>query len=172
MVLYYGYKQPLIKDFPMQNNVLHTLKTYWMYFYDNMAMRYIGFQGRASEKEYTGFFLYALMFVFILTIAAFLFFALYTQQVQKSLSDIEASAHIFKALICLIVYQSLVLGAFILPALSITARRLHDLGKSASALYNLLIPVYGIFWALHFALFESTKPGDSRTNLFGFPPED
>lgn len=54
-----------------------------------------------------------------------------------------------------------------IPALSITARRLHDVNKSAWWLLIYLIPLLGIFCLFIMLCFRGTK----GTNFYGISPE-
>jgi uncharacterized membrane protein YhaH (DUF805 family) len=51
----------------------------------------------------------------------------------------------------------------LLPSITVTVRRLHDIGKSAWALLWILLPIIG--WAV--LIYYAVKPGEPRMNRFG-----
>ncbi len=51
----------------------------------------------------------------------------------------------------------------LLPAITVTVRRLHDIGKSAWALLWILVPIVG--WIL--LLVYAVRPGEQRMNQYG-----
>jgi uncharacterized membrane protein YhaH (DUF805 family) len=51
----------------------------------------------------------------------------------------------------------------LLPAITVTVRRLHDIGKSAWALLWILVPIVGPFVLIYY----SVKPGEPRMNQYG-----
>jgi len=62
---------------------------------------------------------------------------------------------------------TLILGLLLLvPNLSITVRRFHDLGKSGLSVLFFLIPI--VNWIIMFILF---LPGKKEPNNYGNPPE-
>ncbi len=61
---------------------------------------------------------------------------------------------------------ALVAAAFTWCAAAISTRRLHDIGKSASALIVVLVPVVGPLWLL----FQLTRPGVEGRNRYGSDP--
>jgi uncharacterized membrane protein YhaH (DUF805 family) len=52
---------------------------------------------------------------------------------------------------------------FLLPSITVTVRRLHDIGKSAWALLWILVPIVG--WIL--LLVYAVRPGEQRMNQYG-----
>jgi uncharacterized membrane protein YhaH (DUF805 family) len=55
--------------------------------------------------------------------------------------------------------------AVFLPSLAITARRLHDIGRSATSIWWLLLPIAGAIMMLVWVL----KPGQLEANEYGEP---
>jgi uncharacterized membrane protein YhaH (DUF805 family) len=52
---------------------------------------------------------------------------------------------------------------WVLPSITVSVRRLHDIGKSAWALLWVLLPVIGWIVLIVYAV----RPGDPHTNLYG-----
>lgn len=106
--------------------------------------KYITFNGRASRSEYWFFFLFNCI------IASVLFgLAIVINQENVSL--------IFLGLT--LAYSLVVF----LPALAVTVRRLHDIGKSGWLYCIVFIPYIGAFILLYFLC----KKGDISSNLYG-----
>jgi uncharacterized membrane protein YhaH (DUF805 family) len=66
----------------------------------------------------------------------------------------------------IVVYVVYILVLFI-PTLAVTIRRLHDVGKSAWALFLNLIPIVGPIWFL----VDLSLDGDSGDNKYGPNPK-
>lgn len=64
--------------------------------------------------------------------------------------------------------STLVAIALLLPSLAISARRLHDIGRSGSWLFIALIPGIGLLLLIWWFLLES----EPRTNRYGRDPLD
>ncbi len=64
--------------------------------------------------------------------------------------------------------QMIVSIALIVPGITVSVRRLHDIGKSGWALLLILIPVIGAFILLYFHVLDS-QAGD---NQYGPNPKD
>jgi len=106
--------------------------------------KYATFKGRASRREYWFFYLFNVI------ISSILFgFALMINQENTSL--------IFLGLT--LVYSL----AVFLPALAVTVRRLHDIGKSGWLYCIVFIPYIGAFILLYFLC----KKSDLNTNIYG-----
>lgn len=56
---------------------------------------------------------------------------------------------------------------FIYPAFALYVKRVHDLGRPASALVVLLIPIFNMIWIVREL---GMKQGEDRTNEFGPAP--
>ena len=51
----------------------------------------------------------------------------------------------------------------LLPSITVSVRRLHDIGKSAWALLWILVPIVGVFVLLFYAV----RPGEPQSNAWG-----
>ena len=115
-----------------------------MKWYLTVLKKYADFKGRASRKEYWMFVLFNIVF----SIAAFLLDRLLglTSLIQGGEFGILT-----------ILYPLAVL----IPALAVTVRRLHDVGKSGWMILIGLIPLIGSIWLLVLYLTDSI-PGANR----------
>ena len=111
---------------------------------------YANFKGRARRKEYWMFYLFFTLFILLATIADIVVFDL-------NLEDPEAFA----------LFQSIFILATLMPGISVTARRLHDLGKSGWLQLIILIPLIGAIVLLVFMC----KDGDPLENKYGTSPK-
>ena len=57
--------------------------------------------------------------------------------------------------------------AIILPALAVSVRRLHDVGKKGTYMLWMLVPIVGSFIVLY-ALIQDSEPG---ANMYGYCPK-
>lgn len=110
---------------------------------NTLTKNYTNFQGRARRKEYWGF-------VLINTAVSF------TITIISSLLGIDIR---FTSLIYLL--------GVILPALAITCRRLHDIGKNGWWMLIVFIPILG---GLAF-IFLMLVPSNIGENKYGHPSE-
>ena len=94
------------------------------YFVDTIKSHYVDFKGKATRSDFWYF-----------TLCQFLF-----------LSGISGICHLLFGS-GLIAYYVLSLALF-LPALAVTVRRLHDIGKSGWMLLIVLIPLVGAIWLI------------------------
>lgn len=120
--------------------------------------KYATFTGRARRSEYWWFTVcyYALGFIF--NIAQL---GMYVQLISGEMSYNEPSYTIM-----LMVSVIIGLGLF-LPALAVTVRRLHDIGKSGWNLLWSLIPIVGVIIVLVWMCQDS----DVVTNKYGESPK-
>jgi uncharacterized membrane protein YhaH (DUF805 family) len=105
---------------------------------------YATFVGRACRSEYWYWTLFAMVVVVCLSI---LDTAVFSQILWKPLSTIFGLA-------------------ILLPAIAVTARRLHDINKSGWWMLVVLIPVVG--WII--LLVWEIRKGDGGDNRFGHDP--
>lgn len=112
------------------------------YFLEVFTKNYVNFKGRARRKEYWMFFLFN-------CIVTFLF------------------AFIDNAILGVPLLGGIYYLAAILPSLSLSIRRLHDIGKDWPWLLIALIPLAGGIWLFVLTVTEGTK-GD---NEFGPDPK-
>jgi len=108
--------------------------------------KYATFSGRASRSEYWFFCLFNCIISTIL-------FGIALAINQESISLI---------FLCLTIVYSLIV---FLPALAVTVRRLHDIGKSGWLYCVIFIPYIGAFILLYFLC----KKGNDGTNIYGEP---
>jgi uncharacterized membrane protein YhaH (DUF805 family) len=114
-----------------------------MEWYLKALRQYADFEGRARRKEYWMFTLFNLIFAILAVVIDGL---------------IGTGA---------IIYLFYVLGTLI-PNLSVSVRRLHDVGKSGWMYLVALIPLVGFIWLL--VLFTTdSQPGD---NEYGPNPKE
>lgn len=105
---------------------------------------YFNFNGRARRSEYWFFYLFTLIVEIIIK-------CIYYTANNSVVSAI--------AIILLV--------GFAIPKLSVTVRRLHDIGKSALSLLCILIPLAGPIIILIFMV----KDGDEGDNQYGPSPK-
>lgn len=105
------------------------------------------FSDRSRRKEYWMFILFTLIFSIVLTII-----------------DTVAGLEIAEDMGILSTLFSIIL---IIPTLSVTVRRLHDVGKSGWWVLISLIPIIGFIVLLVFTV----KDSESKTNNFGPNPK-
>lgn len=112
-----------------------------MDWYINALKKYVDFSGRARRKEYWMFFLfYTIIYIVMVVIDAMLTAGLLT---------------------------GLYILATLLPAIAVTIRRLHDIGRSGWWWLIAFVPLGGLV-LLVFACLDST-PGE---NQFGLNPKE
>ena len=99
------------------------------YFKKVVIHNYANFKGRARRKEYWMFVLSCVLLSFLAAIGDSVFFGIGAE-------DPEA------------VLPTLLVLALFLPSLSVTVRRLHDIGKSGWWLLINIIPIIGPIWSL------------------------
>jgi len=114
-----------------------------MEWYLKALRQYADFEGRARRKEYWMFTLFNLIFAILAVVIDGL---------------IGTGA---------IIYLLYVLGTLI-PNLSVSVRRLHDVGKSGWMYLVALIPLVGFIWLL-VLLTTDSQPGD---NEYGPNPKE
>jgi uncharacterized membrane protein YhaH (DUF805 family) len=118
-----------------------------MYWFLEVLKKTFVFSGRARRKEYWMFILFTILFSIVLNIV-----------------DLVVSFQITEDLGLLSGLFSLVL---IIPSLSVTVRRLHDIGKSGFWILIGLIPLIGWIVLFIFSVLDS----EQATNKFGANPK-
>ncbi len=112
-------------------------------FFDN----YTNFKGRASRPEYW----WAVLFLFLVNLVlSFICGALHLS---------PTATYIISGVWTLII---------LLPGLSLSVRRMHDIGKGGGWIFISLIPIVGTIW--YFVL--SVMPSEPQPNRFGPGPCD
>lgn len=113
-----------------------------MSWYLQAIKNYCNFSGRARRREYW-------MFVLISAVIAFVL----------GIIDEIVGIKLFTSLYSLFI---------LIPELSLTFRRLHDIDKSAWWLFIAFVPIVGAIILFVF----SVKPGTVGTNRYGDDPRD
>ena len=129
-----------------------------MKWYLKVLKNYTNFKGRARRKEYWMFILFNSIISFALIISGLIFAYVSVNQ------DATEGGIILGAL-------GLYLGYYLLtviPGLSVTVRRLHDIGKSGWMVFIILIPVVGAIWLLILLLTDS----EQGKNTYGTNPKE
>jgi uncharacterized membrane protein YhaH (DUF805 family) len=119
-----------------------------MRWYLAVLKNYVGFKGRARRKEYWMFFLFNVIFAIVAV-------------VLDNILSITVQGLGYGPIY--IVYVLAVL----LPALAVSVRRLHDIGKGGGFIFINLIPLVGAIWYL---VLMCTK-GDVGANQYGDDPK-
>ena len=109
-----------------------------MSWYLSVLQKYTVFSGRARRQEYWMFTLFSVIISFVLSII--------DQQVLKSSPGILSS-----------LYSLAVLS----PSLAVSARRLHDTGRSGWWILISLVPVIGWIVIIYF-LVQDSEAGDNK----------
>ena len=119
-----------------------------MNFFDairSVFSQYVGFSGRALRSEYW----YWVLFTVLLSIV--------TSIIDVALFPFEDVSPL----------SSITNLALLLPGLAVSARRLHDVGRSGWWLLLAVVPVIG--WII--LLIWTVTKGDAAPNRFGPPPQ-
>lgn len=113
-----------------------------MSWYLEVLKKYVTFSGRARRKEYWMFVLFNIIFSIVATVLDSVI----------GTRDPDTGYGIISGLYSL---------AVLLPGLAVSARRLHDIGKSGWWLLIVLIPIIGAIWLLVLMVTDS-QPGDNE----------
>ena len=136
-----------------------TKTTITMKWYLLVLKKYAVFSGRARRKEYWMFTLFNIIIpIIILTIIALLLGDLSGPQPAKGEGG-SSLYRLFYILYCLAVF---------IPGLAVSARRLHDIGKSGWMILIALIPIIGIIWLLILMVTDSNP----EENQYGPNPKE
>ena len=109
---------------------------------------YLQIKGRAVRKEFWIFMLFNLLFLVAAMIIDFVFGFTF---------DNLPFGYVF------LVYA----GVILIPTLTVTLRRLHDVGSRGWMLFIILIPVIGMIWLLTLLVTDSQE----EKNVFGSNPK-
>ncbi len=120
-----------------------------MNWYLKCLKQYVDFGGRARRSEYWMFFLFYIIFAIV---------AVVLDNVLGIASPLIGYGPIY----------GLFVLAMLLPALGVTARRLHDIGKSGWMILIGIIPIIGAIWLLILTVKDGT-PGE---NQYGLNPKE
>lgn len=133
----------------------------------SIFQNYANFHGRARRKEYVMFYLFDYLVKTAFVLIGLIIGVAGANRIRSfyDLMDIVASA-IDEAFVIVLLWNIFSLVMFI-PRLSVTSRRLHDIGKSGAYLIPSLIPLVGqvlvLIWAFH--------DGHPWTNQYGPDPK-
>ncbi len=121
-----------------------------MYRYLQVMTKYASFSGRARRRE---FWMFAILNLLLLTIA----------MISDGILGITFSISMgYQTINLPLGYISLLFALVVtIPTLSVTVRRIHDLGKSGWSLLMLFIPLLGIIWFLDMMTTESASGNNS-----------
>jgi len=103
--------------------------------------KYAVFEGRARRREYWMFYLFYIIFIIVLGI-------------------LNSIIGFRTGILGTIAVSSFVLIA-IIPSISVSVRRLHDINKSGWMIFISLIPIVGAIWLFVLMVTEGTK-GDNQ----------
>ena len=106
------------------------------------------FNGRANQSEFWYYNLFYFVIIIILTIADYSFFG----YDPMDATSIAATSSMFQIL-CII------------PSLSVTIRRLHDVNKSGWNLLWIFLPIIGAIYLIYLYI----KKGNVEDNDYGVP---
>jgi uncharacterized membrane protein YhaH (DUF805 family) len=119
-----------------------------MKYYVDVMKKYAVFNGRARRKEYWMFVLFNLIFLIV-------------AMILDNILGTKISGLPYGLIYCLYAV------AIIVPALAVSIRRLHDIGKSGWYIFVNLIPLAGFIWYL--VLLCSS--GNTGENKYGPDPK-
>lgn len=110
----------------------------WEHFVNTMKHKYATASGRASRKEYWSFVLCSVIITFM---------AMILDEIWGTKEAISKTIYII----------------FLIPSLTITIRRLHDVNKSGFWYLIQIIPMLGTIYLLYLMI----KPTQSNDNQYG-----
>lgn len=140
-----------------------------IYYINTFKRRYMQFRGRASRSEFWYFALFNFIIAIILSVLDATLGLYYTYEVAVNIPTMDGMQAAESTVTQTIGYLSTSYGiAVFLPSLSLTFRRLHDIGKSAWWLFIVLVPILGIFILFYFYI----KASQPRNNRYGSIPGD
>jgi uncharacterized membrane protein YhaH (DUF805 family) len=122
---------------------LFKYRRYVMNWWLTCMKKYVDLSGRARRKEYWMFHLFNVIFTIAVVILASIF---------GTASEEDLGFRVIYGLFAL---------AIILPTLSVTVRRLHDVGKSGWWIFISLVPLIGSIWLLVLMVTDS-QPGENQ----------
>jgi uncharacterized membrane protein YhaH (DUF805 family) len=128
-----------------------------MKYYIHCLKNYTNFKGRARRSEFWFFILFHFIFM-----VAVIFLSIFFEESFGVDDDSNGLASI--PMILYFVY----IAAVFIPTLAVTARRLHDMGKSGTWFFVYFVPLIGGIWLL-VLLFSNSEPG---MNKWGFNPKE
>lgn len=127
---------------------------------------YANFNGRASRKEFWLFYFMQYLYMTLGIIFFYiLFFLVFFVALMKNSTG--SSPSLFPVIMMIVVYGAIFLLflPILLPSLAVTARRLHDTGRSGWWMLLGLVPLGGFV-----VLFFLIQAGDKYPNEYGDDP--
>lgn len=128
-----------------------------MKYYIHCLKNYTNFTGRARRSEFWFFILFHFLFMIAILFLSSLFDNV--SVVEDDLNDLAS--------LPVILFFIYFVATFI-PTLAVTARRLHDMGKSGTWFFIYFVPLIGGIWLL-VLLFSDSQPG---RNKWGYNPKE
>lgn len=124
-----------------------------MKYYIHCLKNYANFTGRARRSEYWFFILFHFIFMISMIFVSDFFDEFFL--VEDNSLSLAALPMILN-----VIY----LVAVFIPTLAVTARRLHDMGKSGTWFFIYFVPLIGGIWLL-VLLFSGSEPGRNKWGL-------
>ena len=128
-----------------------------MKYYIHCLKNYTNFSGRARRSEYWFFMLFNCIFMIAIIFLTGFFD-------ESSFANDDSNALASLPMILYFIY----FAAVFIPTLAVTARRLHDIGKSGTWFFIYFVPLIGGIWLL-VLLFTDSQPG---MNKWGYNPKE
>lgn len=119
-------------------------------FLDTITKRYAQFTGRATRREYWGFYLFNMIISVALQILA---------EIGVQISDTIGGL--------MLVILSIVSLGLALPHIAVSIRRLHDINKSGWWFLLALVPIVGWIWLIVLLC----QPSTPESNQYGDIPQ-
>ncbi len=119
-----------------------------MSWYLKVLKKYACFSGRARRKEYWMFALFNIIFCLLAMIV-------------DNVAGTKIRGLPYGLFYCIYAL------AVLIPGLAVTARRLHDVGKSGGFIFIVLIPIVGFIWLLVLTCLN----GNQDENAYGPNPK-
>lgn len=127
----------------------------WDYFWAAVTTNYANFRGRARRKEYWGFALFAIIAFAVLSAAGLV--------LDSAIGNMDSA----NGPLLTILLLGLFVLAIIIPSISVTVRRIHDIGLSGWFYLLMFVPYVGSLILFVFSLI----PTQTRENKWGPVPE-
>ena len=134
----------------------------WQWFGVAMKKSFV-WRGRATRMEFWGFYMFSCIISFVISMALSVAQIPFTIEYElRGGADYMLSASYWESPAGLLQILQFVVGfIFIIPTISVSVRRLHDLGKSGAFIgvfFAMVVGFYGSIAALIYSLFESKHP--------------
>jgi uncharacterized membrane protein YhaH (DUF805 family) len=121
-----------------------------MKYYLKALKNYTNFKGRSNRKEYWFFFLINIIISIVLAVIDNNF---------RLIIDRDMGIGLLSSIYSL---------AILLPAIAVSIRRLHDIGKSGKWIFIAFVPIIGGFWLLYLLI----NKGEEGNNQYGDEPNN